>query len=105
MIFNSFISKYIVGELPGLTVAIKRRNVFKSCYSFGGRCQEIRHICMDSEPCLKVHSLISVHHQGIKLGQMIHLNVIVHVVVSNYRLVKIRNSPQFIVEPRNGRLA
>ena len=39
---------------------------------------------MDFEPCLKVHSLNSVqHYKGIKLDQMIHLNLIFHVVVSN----------------------
>ena len=37
-----------------------------------------------------VHSLISVQHKSIKLGQMIHLNMIFHVVVSNdYGLVNI----------------
>ena len=44
---------------------------------------------MDVELCLEVHSLISVQHKGIKLGQMILLNVVLHVVMSNYRLVKI----------------
>ena len=43
---------------------------------------------MDFEACLKVHSLISVHHKGIKLGPMIHLNVSIRLVESNYRLVK-----------------
>ena len=33
---------------------------------------------------------------------MIHLNVIFRVVVSNYRLVKNWNSPQFLAQPRNG---
>ena len=36
---------------------------------------EIRDICVDFEPCLKAHTLISVQHKSIKLGQMIHLNV------------------------------
>ena len=44
---------------------------------------------MDFEPCLKVHSLISVQHKSIKVGQVIHLNVIFHVVVSDYRLVQV----------------
>ena len=57
--------------------------MFKSLYGFGGRCREIRDICMDFEPCLKVHSLISVQHKSIKLDQMIHLNLIFDVVVSN----------------------
>ena len=43
--------------------------------------------------------------KSIKLGQMTTLNVIFHVVVSIYRLVKIWNSPQFPVQFRNGQLA
>ena len=38
----------------------------------------------------------------MKLGQMTNLNVIFHMVGSFYRLVTIRNSPQFPVEFRNG---
>ena len=36
-------------------------------HDLGGRrrCQEIRDICMDFEPCLKVHNLISVQHKSI----------------------------------------
>ena len=45
----------------------------------------------DFEPCFKVHNLISVHPKNIKLGQMISLIVISHVVLSLYRLVKIGN--------------
>ena len=60
----------------------------------------IRDISMDFEPCLKVHTLISVQHKSIKLGQMIHLNVIFHLLGSNYRLVKIWNLPQFLAQPR-----
>ena len=47
---------------------------------------------MDFEACLKFHSLISVYHKGIKLGQMIHLNVFFYVVESNCRLVETRPS-------------
>ena len=60
----------------------------ESLYDFGGRCQEFKNICMDFEPCLKVHSLISLEHKGTKLGQMINLNASFHELVSNYRLVK-----------------
>ena len=60
----------------------KKKN--ESLYDFGGRCQEFRDISMDFEPYLKVHTLISVRHKSTKL-----LNVIFHVMVSNYRLVKI----------------
>ena len=44
---------------------------------------------MDFEPYFKVHNLVSVHPKNIKLSQMTNLNMIVHVVVSDYRLVKI----------------
>ena len=39
--------------------------------------------------CLKVHNLVSVYLEGMKLGQMTNLNAIFHVVVSVYRLVTI----------------
>ena len=44
---------------------------------------------MDFDPYFKVHNLASVHPKSKILGQMTNLNVIVHVVVSVYRLVKI----------------
>ena len=47
---------------------------------------------MDFEAYFKVHSLVSVHprRQCIHtIGQMTNLNMIFHVVVSDYRLVKI----------------
>ena len=47
---------------------------------------------MDFEPCFKVHKLVSVHPKSIILGQMINLDMIFHVLVSVYRLVKIWNS-------------
>ena len=35
---------------------------FKSLtYGFGGCCLKIRDVCMDFEPCFKVHNLVSVH--------------------------------------------
>ena len=74
-----------------ITEIIKK---FKSLYGFGGRCLNIREVCMDFEPCFKVHNLVSVYPKGIKLGQMTNLNVIFHVVVSVYQLVTIWNSPQ-----------
>ena len=56
---------------------------FKSLYGFGGRC------IMDFEPCFKVHNLVSFHPKSTILGQMTNLNMIFHVLVSVYRLVKI----------------
>ena len=62
---------------------------FKSLYGFGGRCLKIRDVCMDFEAYFKVHNLVSVHPKNIKLSQMTNVNKILHVVVSDYRLVKI----------------
>ena len=50
---------------------------------------------MDFEPCFKVYNLVSIRPKSMKLGQMINLNVIFHMVGSVYRLVTIRKSPQF----------
>ena len=62
---------------------------FKSLYGFGGRCLKIRDFCMGFEPYFKVHNLVSVYPKSIILGEMTNLNMIFHVVVSDYRLVKI----------------
>ena len=60
---------------------------FKSLYGFGGRCLKITAVCMDFV-CMEFN-LVSVHPKSIILGQMTNLNMIFHVVVSVYRLVKI----------------
>ena len=57
---------------------------------------------MDFVPCFKVYNLVSIRPKSMKLGQITNLNVIFHMVGSVYRLVTIRNSPQFPVEFRNG---
>ena len=57
---------------------------------------------MDFEPYFKVHNLVNVYPKNTKLGQMTNLNMIFYVMVSDYRLVKIWNSPQFPSEFRNG---
>ena len=44
---------------------------------------------MDFEPYFKVHNLVNVYPKNAKLGQMTNLNMIVYVMVSDYRLVKI----------------
>ena len=77
---------------------------FKSLYGFAGRCIKIRDACMDFEPCFKVHNLVSVHPKSTILGQMTNLNMIFHVVVSVYWLVKTWNSPQFPAAFRKGQL-
>ena len=44
---------------------------------------------MEFEPYFKVHNLVSVHPKSVMLGQMTNLNMVFHMVVSVYRLVKI----------------
>ena len=83
----------IEGAWQDFTVVSKLIKNFKSLYGFGGRFLKIRDVCMDFEPYFKVHNLVSVHPQSIILGQMTNLNMIFHVVMSVYRLVKIWNSP------------
>ena len=91
----------IVGAWQDSTVVTELMKNFKSLSGFEGCCLKMRDVCMDFEPCFKVHNLVSVHPKSIILGQMINLDIIFHVVVSVYRLVKIWNSPQFPVEFRN----
>ena len=87
----------IVSAWQGFTVVTKLMKNFKSLYGFGGRRLKIRDVCMDFEPCFKVHNLVPVHPKNITLGQMINLDMIFHVVVSVYRLVKIWNSPNSLL--------
>ena len=94
----------IEGAWQDFTVVTKLIKDFKSFYGFGGRFLKIRDVCMDFGLYFKVHNLASVHPKSIILGQMTNLNMIFHMVVSVYRLVKIWNSPQFPDEFRNGLL-
>ena len=70
----------------------------------GDAFSKLEKLCMNFEPYFKVHNLVSFYPKSIILGQMTNLNMIFHVVVSGYQLVKIWNSPQFPDEVRNGQL-
>ena len=94
----------IEGAWQDFTVVTKLIKNFKSLYGFGGRFLKIRDVCMDFDPYFKVHNLAFVQPKSIILCQITNLNMIFHVVVSVYRLVKIWNSPQFPDEFRNGLL-
>ena len=72
--------------LKSITEIIK---YLESLYDFGGRCVKIKDVCMDFEPYFKVHNLVSVHPKSVILGQMTNLNMVFHMVVPVYRLVKI----------------
>ena len=39
-------------------------------------------VCMDFEPCFKVHNLVSVHPKSVILGQMTNFNMVFYMVVS-----------------------
>ena len=53
------------------------------------KLETFKDVRMDFEPYFKAHNLVSVHPKRFTLGQMTNLNMIVHVVVSVYRLVTI----------------
>ena len=52
---------------------------------------------MDFELYFKAHNLVSVHPKSIILGQMTNLNIIFHVVVSVYRLLKFETRPSSLL--------
>ena len=49
----------------------------------------VRDVCMAFDPCFKVCNLVPVHSKSIKLDQMTTLDMIFHVGVSVYQLVKL----------------
>ena len=83
----------IEGAWQDFTVVTKLMKNFKSLYGFEGRFLKVRDVCMDFEPYFKVYNLVSAHPKSIIVGQMTNLNMIFHVVMSVYRLVKFWNSP------------
>ena len=92
----------MVAEWRDFTVVTKLIKNFKSLYGFGGRCFNIRDVCMDFEPYFKVYNLVSIRPKSMKLGQMTNLNVVFHMVELVYRLVnqysKLAPVPRWISE-------
>ena len=72
------------------------RKILRVHMVWGGRHLKIRDVCMDLEPCFKVHNLVVVQLKNTKLGLMTNLKVIFHVVVLFYKLDQICNSPQSV---------
>ena len=70
----------------------------------GNAVSQLETVCMDFEPRLKVHNLVSLQPKSIKLGQATNHTVIFHMVVSVYWLVKIWSSLQFAAQLRNGQM-
>ena len=61
----------ITSRVEGWGDQILQRGVeLKDSESFRGSCQEISEIYLDFEPCVKVHSLISVQDKSIKLVKL-----------------------------------
>ena len=96
MVFGDAVSKletflWILNHISrSITWSMFTLKKIKLLYGFWGRCLKIRDVF---EPYFKVHNLVNVHPKKIKLGQMTNLNMIFYVMVSDYRLVKIWNSP------------
>ena len=60
---------------------------------------------MDLEPCFNVHNLALIQLKSTKLsklGQMINLKVVFHMVMSIYKLDTICNSTQSLAQPQSG---
>ena len=55
----------------------------------GDAVSKLKTFVCDFEPYFKAHNLVSVHPKSVILGQMTNLNMVFHMVVSVYRLVKI----------------
>ena len=51
---------------------------------FWGRHLKIRDVCMDLEPCFKVHNLVVVQLNNTKLGRMTNFKVVFHMMVLFY---------------------
>ena len=57
-------------------------------HGFGERCFKIRDVCMDFEPCFKLHN-----SKCIILGQITNLNMIFHVVLEFIDWLKFETRP------------
>ena len=65
---------------------------------WGGRHLKIRDICMDLEPCFKVHNLVVIQLNNTKLGQMTNLDMIFYMVVSIYKLDQLAVLEKFVTK-------
>ena len=78
------------------------KNQFESSYGLGGRHLKIRDVCMDLEPCFKVHKMAVIQLKNTKLGQMTNVKVVFHMVVLFYKFDKMGNSTQSPAQPQSG---
>ena len=77
-------------------VCHRNEKTFESSYGFGG------HVCMDLEPCFKVHNLVVIQLNKTKLGQMTNFKVIFHMMMLFYKFDIIDNSTQSPAQPESG---
>ena len=68
----------------------------------GDAISKFRDVCMDLEPCFKVHNLAVIQLKNTKLGQMTNFKVVFHMVVLFYKFDKIGNSTQSPAQPQSG---
>ena len=105
VIFISFVTTVKARHAPTIWKKLRWKSLclpsLNSLKSIAEMIKLIRDVFTDFEPNFKVHSLVSVDPKSIILTQMTNLDMIFHVVVSVYRLVKIWNSLQFPAEFRN----
>ena len=82
-----------------LNFRVYRRNekTFGSSYGFGGCHLKIRDVCMDLEPCFKVHNLVV-----IQTWLNANFKVVFHMMVLFYKFDKIGNSTQSPAQPQSG---
>ena len=68
----------------------------------GGYHLKIRDVCMDLEPCFKVHNLVVIQLKNTKLGQMTNSKVVFHMVVLFYKFDEIGNLTQSPAQSQSG---
>ena len=78
-------------------------NFLRILYDLGGPHLKIRDVCINLEPCFKVHNLIgSCQLNNTKLGSMTYRSVIFYKIVSFYKLDRICNLTQSPAQPQRG---
>ena len=74
------------------------RKIFQSSYGLEGHHLKLRDVCMDLEPCFKVHNLVIIHLKNTKLGQMTNFKVVFHMMVLFFiNLMKLATRPSSLL--------
>ena len=75
--------------MTGFYSCHKTDKVLRVYMVLGDAVSKFKTFSMNFEPYFKVHNLVSVHPKSTIISQMTNLNMIVYLMVSVYRLVKI----------------